>query len=190
MITRPHRYLRGNISADMAVAHMSKNLATVGGGALISGVGYAIGPALVQAAPATMAGPVGMGVVAVTVVGSVVAGIFAPQLFGCDKRIEQATAEFNMKFKTLKMDEDRNVTLASAYKVLGCAPNASHYDVAKCYRELQRKFHPDKLRQKGASEQEVKDAEDLSYELNWAYELIRIERGVVVKQGAARPCSD
>ncbi len=55
------------------------------------------------------------------------------------------------------------------YKILGVSPNASDEDIKKAYRELARKYHPDKYRDSDLSEL----ANEKMKEVNAAYEEIQ-----------------
>ena len=55
------------------------------------------------------------------------------------------------------------------YKILGVSPNASDEDIKKAYRELARKYHPDKYRDSDISEL----ANEKMKEVNAAYEEIQ-----------------
>ena len=63
----------------------------------------------------------------------------------------------------------------SAYKILGIDPNATDEDVKKAYREMAKKYHPDKVAYLG--EDVRKSAEQKLQEVNEAYEKIKKQRG-------------
>ena len=63
----------------------------------------------------------------------------------------------------------------SAYKILGIDPNATDEDVKKAYREMAKKYHPDKVAYLG--EDVRKSAEQKLQEVNEAYEKIKNQRG-------------
>ena len=65
----------------------------------------------------------------------------------------------------------------SAYKILEVTPDASNDDIKKAYRELAKKYHPDKVSHLG--EDVKKAAEEKIVKLNAAYEEIKEERGIV-----------
>lgn len=64
----------------------------------------------------------------------------------------------------------------SAYKVLGISPDATNDELKKAYRELAKKYHPDKVSHLGG---EIKKAAEVKItELNAAYDAIKDERGL------------
>ncbi len=63
----------------------------------------------------------------------------------------------------------------SAYKILGIEPNATDDEIKKAYREMAKKYHPDKVAYLG--EDVRKSAEQKLQEVNEAYEKIKKQRG-------------
>ena len=63
----------------------------------------------------------------------------------------------------------------SAYKILGIDSNATDDEVKKAYREMAKKYHPDKVAYLG--EDVRKSAEQKLQEVNEAYEKIKKQRG-------------
>ena len=63
----------------------------------------------------------------------------------------------------------------SSYKILGIEPTATDDEVKKAYREMAKKYHPDKVAYLG--EDVRKSAEQKLQEVNEAYEKIRKQRG-------------
>ena len=63
----------------------------------------------------------------------------------------------------------------SAYKILGIDSNATDEEVKKAYREMAKKYHPDKVAYLG--EEVRKSAEQKLQEVNEAYEKIKKQRG-------------
>lgn len=63
----------------------------------------------------------------------------------------------------------------SAYKILGIDANATDDDVKKAYREMAKKYHPDKVAYLGDDVR--KSAEEKLQEVNEAYDKIRKQRG-------------
>jgi DnaJ like chaperone protein len=65
----------------------------------------------------------------------------------------------------------------SAYKILEVQSSASNDEIKKAYRELAKKYHPDKVSHLGG---DVKlAAEDKFTKLNAAYDAVKQERGMV-----------
>lgn len=65
------------------------------------------------------------------------------------------------------------------YRILGVSPNATDDEIKQAYRELARKYHPDKYRDSDLADL----AEEKMKEINAAYEEIRNQRSSG-KQGA------
>jgi len=64
----------------------------------------------------------------------------------------------------------------SAYKILEITPEATNEEVKKAYRELAKKYHPDKVAHLG---DDVKSAaEEKIAQLNAAYDAIKAQRGM------------
>lgn len=63
------------------------------------------------------------------------------------------------------------------YAILGLAPSATKEQVKRAYRKLISKNHPDKLIAKGASEREIKAANEKTSRISKAYEQICQSRG-------------
>lgn len=64
----------------------------------------------------------------------------------------------------------------SSYKILGIDPSATDDEVKKAYREMAKKYHPDKVAYLG--EDVRRAAEQKLKELNYAYEKIKKQRGI------------
>lgn len=64
----------------------------------------------------------------------------------------------------------------SAYKILEVSPDVTDDELKKAYRELAKKYHPDKVNHLG--EEVKKAAEEKFTTLNAAYESIKQERGM------------
>lgn len=61
----------------------------------------------------------------------------------------------------------------SPYEVLGVSENADFNEIKAKYRELVKKYHPDILMGKGASEQTIQEATKKLQEINEAYEILQ-----------------
>jgi DnaJ like chaperone protein len=64
----------------------------------------------------------------------------------------------------------------SAYKILEITPNATDAEVKKAYREMAKKYHPDKLQSQDSAL--IKGAQEKFQEVQKAYETIQKERGL------------
>jgi DnaJ like chaperone protein len=64
----------------------------------------------------------------------------------------------------------------AAYKILGVSPEATDEEIKKAFREMAKKFHPDKVSHLG--EDVKKAAEEKFRKINEAYETIKKERGI------------
>ncbi|MBQ8208709.1 MAG: J domain-containing protein [Clostridia bacterium] len=79
--------------------------------------------------------------------------------------------------------------MTDPYKILGVSPNATDEDIKKAYRELARKYHPDKYRESDLADV----AEEKMKEVNAAYEEIqkmRASGSSGTGQGYYRPYTD
>ncbi|MFK5855712.1 MAG: TerB family tellurite resistance protein [Bacteroidota bacterium] len=64
----------------------------------------------------------------------------------------------------------------SAYQILEISPDATNDELKKAYRELAKKYHPDKVSHLG---EEIKKAAEVKItELNAAYDAVKEERGI------------
>lgn len=61
----------------------------------------------------------------------------------------------------------------AAYSVLGAKPSDSEQELARKYRELAKRHHPDALRARGASEAEIARATERMSRINAAWATIR-----------------
>ena len=64
----------------------------------------------------------------------------------------------------------------NAYKILEIVPQASDGEVKKAYRDMAKKYHPDKLQSKDPAL--IKGAQEKFQEVQKAYETIRKARGI------------
>ncbi len=67
-------------------------------------------------------------------------------------------------------------SVSDAYDVLGASRDDDLDTIKKKYRALVKKYHPDIMKAKGASEEYVKDATQKVQKINTAYEMIKKER--------------
>lgn len=78
--------------------------------------------------------------------------------------------------KGVSVSEASGETVAEAtpdyYAVLGIDKNADQQQIRKTYRDLMKKYHPDALRQKGLSDQEMTEAARKAQEINEAYKVL------------------
>lgn len=68
-------------------------------------------------------------------------------------------------------------TLAHAYALIDVSPSATKQEVKRAYRRLLSKNHPDKLIAQGLPEQMIKLANDKTFKIRKAYELICQTKG-------------
>jgi DnaJ like chaperone protein len=66
--------------------------------------------------------------------------------------------------------------LADAFRTLELKPDASESSVRAAYRRLVHRLHPDKLMARGASEVELREAQERLHRVRQAYDLIRKRR--------------
>ena len=67
-------------------------------------------------------------------------------------------------------------SVSGAYSVLGASREDDISVIKKKYRALVKKYHPDIMKAKGASEEYIKDATVKVQEINTAYEMIKKEK--------------
>ena len=72
--------------------------------------------------------------------------------------------------------QDNSATVASAYRTLGVAPDASDSEVKSAYKRLALRFHPDRYASAGSEEQH--SAEEQFKKVNEAYQVIKKKRGL------------
>lgn len=89
------------------------------------------------------------------------------RLFG--KRNEESQAEHQkQRFYKLVIEEDNK--LKEAYKLLGCTADSDAENIKRCYREMARRFHPDRAFSEG--EVAVAELTRRFHAINEAYSLI------------------
>ena len=67
-------------------------------------------------------------------------------------------------------------SISDAYAVLGASREDDLSTIKKKYRALVKKYHPDIMKAKGASEDYIKDATIKVQEINTAYEMVKKEK--------------
>ena len=72
--------------------------------------------------------------------------------------------------------QDNSAAVASAYRTLGVAPDASDSEVKSAYKRLALRFHPDRYASAGREEQH--SAEEQFKKVNEAYQVIKKKRGL------------
>jgi DnaJ like chaperone protein len=68
--------------------------------------------------------------------------------------------------------------VAQAYRVLAAEPAMSDEEVVKCYRRQMSRHHPDKLKANGLPDSMLERAKEEAQEIQAAYELLRVRRGM------------
>jgi len=68
-------------------------------------------------------------------------------------------------------------TLNEAYNLLGATEDETMQSIKKKYRTLVKKYHPDMMSAKGASEDYIRDATQKMQAINSAYEMIKKTKG-------------
>jgi len=68
-------------------------------------------------------------------------------------------------------------SINDAYEVLGASREDDLSIIKKKYRALVKKYHPDIMKAKGASEEYIKEATQKVQQINTAYEMIKKEKG-------------
>ena len=67
-------------------------------------------------------------------------------------------------------------SVSDAYEVLGASRDEDMSTIKKKYRALVKKYHPDIMKAKGASEDYIKDATQKVQKINTAYEMVKKEK--------------
>ena len=100
-------------------------------------------------------------------------GHIHPSELSTIKQISNGIGISSMDFKSIKAMFFKDTS--SAYKILEIEPSSSDDEVKKAYRDMARKFHPDKVEHIG--EDFKKLAEEKFKSINEAYTDIKKERG-------------
>ncbi|OQX59833.1 MAG: hypothetical protein B5M52_02150 [Helicobacteraceae bacterium 4484_230] len=87
-------------------------------------------------------------------------------------RVEEMMQQFAQMHKT----PPPQTTLNEAYGLLGADKDEEMRSIKKKYRALVKKYHPDMMQAKGASEEYVRDATQKMQKINAAYEMIKEAR--------------
>ena len=80
------------------------------------------------------------------------------------------------RFASMHNANPSQSSVSDAYKVLGASRDDDLNTIKKKYRTLVKKYHPDIMKAKGASEEYIKDATQKVQEINTAYEMIKKEK--------------
>ncbi len=67
-------------------------------------------------------------------------------------------------------------SVSDAYETLGASRDDDMNTIKKKYRALVKKYHPDIMKAKGASEEYIKDATQKVQKINTAYEMVKKEK--------------
>lgn len=81
------------------------------------------------------------------------------------------------RFASMFSANASRASVNDAYAVLGANREDDLESIKKKYRALVKKYHPDIMKAKGASEEYIKDATAKVQQINTAYEMIKKERG-------------
>jgi len=85
----------------------------------------------------------------------------------------------NMFEQNKQAAQNENInSVKSACEVLGVSEDGSMDDIKKAYKALVKKHHPDILRSKGVSDEELKNANKKLQEINNAYEILKKEHRI------------
>jgi len=116
--------------------------------------------------------------------------VYSQDMYDLSMRYKNAQQKFSFYFdrvKNLIGDDKRSrenqrriITknkLHTAYKVLEISPNASDAEVKKRYKDLAKKYHPDKVAHTG-NQEDIRDSEQIFTHIQNAWEEIKKERGI------------
>jgi len=92
-------------------------------------------------------------------------------------KIEQIARALQLRFADMESIKAMFIKSAdNAYKILEIDPSCSDLEVKKAYREMAKKYHPDKIRSEDTAL--VKGAKEKFQQVQTAYETIQKERGL------------
>ncbi len=77
-----------------------------------------------------------------------------------------------------ELSKNLRPTLDHAYRLLGVSPAAGADEVRRAYRRAISRAHPDRVVARGASEREIEEASERTFQIRAAYEAIREAREV------------
>jgi len=63
----------------------------------------------------------------------------------------------------------------TAYEILNCNSDATQATIKKCYRLLVQRWHPDRIRGKGATAKELEQTTEILQIINGAYAVLKIK---------------
>jgi len=88
--------------------------------------------------------------------------------------VDSAQVEAIMqRFANLYKAAPPQSSLNEAYALLGASEDEALQSIKKKYRALVKKYHPDMMKAKGASEEYVRDATQKMQQINSAYEIVK-----------------
>ena len=80
------------------------------------------------------------------------------------------------RFASMSGGNASQTSVSDAYSTLGASKEDDLATIKKKYRTLVKKYHPDIMKAKGASEAYIKDATEKVQKINTAYEMIKKEK--------------
>ena len=127
------------------------------------------GIAIGIAAGGAIRGPLGAFVGAL--LGDFIEGKISPRAAG--RAAGRAKAKLQTKRQARQTALHAVCMMAADYAILGLSPNASIDEVQRAYRHLAKRNHPDLMRAKGYSEEEIAEAAEYMSKINAAYSRIK-----------------